>query len=250
MKECNAAPSMPLADRAYAAIKEDLFEFRLLPGERFSENEVAARLGVSRTPVREALYRLEREGYLTVQSKSGWSVRGLDFERFDHLYEVRTLIELAALRRLAAAETLEAVLPLKAVWLVPASARLDDAREVARLDEQFHLGLVGSTGNPEMLRIHLDVTERIRVIRRLDFTKADRIESTYQEHGQILRAVLSRKVELASTLLTAHIERSQQEVRRITLHMIHLAHRDGRKAGATTGPARARGSRAAKTGDR
>ncbi|HZS69257.1 MAG TPA: GntR family transcriptional regulator, partial [Burkholderiales bacterium] len=74
-----------LAEAVYRQVKSDIFEFRLLPGTRFSENEVAQRAKVSRTPVREALFRLEREGYLQVHPKSGWSVRALDFELLDNL---------------------------------------------------------------------------------------------------------------------------------------------------------------------
>ncbi len=55
-----------LAEKVCQAIKEDIFAFRLMPGDRFSENEIAERLGVSRTPVRQALFRLEREGYVSV----------------------------------------------------------------------------------------------------------------------------------------------------------------------------------------
>src|SRR3981081_1863343 len=63
-----------LAESVYLGIKQDIFDFRLLPGDRFTENEVAGRLKVSRTPAREALYRLEREGYLHVHFRNGWSV--------------------------------------------------------------------------------------------------------------------------------------------------------------------------------
>ena len=61
-----------LADGAYAQLKQDIFDFQLVPGDRFSEAEVAERLGISRTPVREALFRLQREGYLDVTARSGW----------------------------------------------------------------------------------------------------------------------------------------------------------------------------------
>ena len=55
-----------VADRVYEALKEDIFEFRLIPGDRFSEGDVGTRLNASRTPVREALYRLQREGHVEV----------------------------------------------------------------------------------------------------------------------------------------------------------------------------------------
>ena len=61
-----------LAERIYGRLKEEIFNFHLLPGDRFSENEVAERMAASRTPVREALYRLQREGYVDVLYRSGW----------------------------------------------------------------------------------------------------------------------------------------------------------------------------------
>jgi DNA-binding GntR family transcriptional regulator len=67
------------------------------------------------------------------------------------------------------------------------------------------------------------VTERIRIVRRLDFTRADRIEATYVEHAKILRAVLQRKGDQARLLLKSHIEQSKVEVRKITLHTLHEA---------------------------
>ena len=72
-----------LAEQAYAQLKEMIHDFRLLPGDRFSENEMGTRLGVSRTPVREALFRLRNEGFLEVESKAGWYVKPIDFDRLD-----------------------------------------------------------------------------------------------------------------------------------------------------------------------
>lgn len=215
-----------LAERVYLDVKRDIFEFRLLPGMRFSENDVAARSKVSRTPVREALYRLAREGFLSVHTKSGWSVRPLDFDKFEQLYDVRVILELAAVRKLCAAASLESLLALKKIWMVPARQRLADWLEVARLDEEFHTTLVAATGNAELARIHADLTERIRIIRRLDFTYAERVACTYQEHAAILKAVLARKAQHASLLLGAHIEHSKLEVRKISLHRMHQAQVD------------------------
>ena len=80
-----------------------------------------------------------------------------------------------------------------------------------------------AAGNDEMARVHWDVTERIRIIRRLDFTRADRIEATYLEHAKILRAVMQKKADQAQLLLKAHIELSKSEVRKITLHTLQAA---------------------------
>lgn len=217
-------PRAHLADHVYAQLKSELHDFRWVPGDRFSEGEIGARLGVSRTPVREALLRLRNEGYLEVEAKTGWFVKPIDFDVVDQLYDLRIVLELASLDRLeqraADPPELEA---LKAVWLVPAAERLADGHAVGELDEQFHASLVRATGNAEMARVHLDVTERIRIVRRLDFTRVDRIDATYQEHAKILRAVIQRKTDQAQMLLRSHIEQSKSEVRKISLHALHAA---------------------------
>jgi len=94
---------------------------------------------------------------------------------------------------------------------------------LSRLDERFHEMLVEAAGNTEMARIHHDLTERLRIIRRLDFTKPPRIDATYQEHSSILEAIQHRRCEQAQIQLRAHIESSRNEVRKITLHMLHEA---------------------------
>jgi DNA-binding GntR family transcriptional regulator len=212
----------------------DIFEFRLLPGARFSENEIAARARVSRTPVREALLRLQREGFVDVLAKSGWRVKDLDFERFEHLYDARIVLELDAVRKLCSGEPQESLAELKKDWLVPPKQRLTDWIAVAQLDEAFHATLIGAAGNPELARMHADVTERIRIVRRLDFTQAERVRYTYEEHAAILRAILARKVQQAVLLLRTHIEQSKLEVRKISIHRLHLAHQEAgpRSAGA------------------
>ena len=219
-----APPRTNLAEQVYTELKARMHDFRLVPGDRFSELEIGRRLGVSRTPVREALFRLRNEGLLEVESKSGWFVRPIDFSRLDQLYDLRIVLEQASIDRLAArtapSPELEA---LKAVWLVPVAERLTDAREVGALDEQFHATLVRATGNDELARVHWDVTERIRVVRRLDFTRPDRIEATYNEHAKILRQIIQRKIEPARLLLKAHIELSKAEVRKISLSALHEA---------------------------
>ena len=222
--------SAPLADAVYDRLKNDIFDFRLMPGSALSENEIAAQVGVSRTPVREALLRLAREGFVERHAKSGWSVKALDFEHFEHLYDVRVILELAALAKLCAGDHGTGLDGLKTVWLVPSGERRSDPLEVGQLDEAFHATLVRAAGNPELARIHEDITERIRIIRRLDFTQPERVARTYDEHAAILRAVLARKAPQASLLLRSHIEQSKLEVRKISLHRLHSAHRSARGA--------------------
>jgi DNA-binding GntR family transcriptional regulator len=213
-----------LAERIYLRLKQDIFDFLLLPGDRFSENEVAERMAASRTPVREALFRLQREGYVDVIYRSGWQVKPFDFRFYEEIYDLRIILELAAVRRICEQEVPSPLLDdLKRIWLVAPAERLSDPYTVSMLDERFHEMLVEAAGNREMARKHHDITERIRIIRRLDFTKKPRVEATYIEHGKILRAVLQRRADQGQMLLKSHIEESKAEVRKITLHMLHTA---------------------------
>ena len=156
----------PLAEQIYSRLKEDIFEFRLLPGDRFTETKMAKYYEVSRTPVRDALYRLQREGFLEVGFRRGWKVRNLDFAYFDDLYDLRIVLEIAAVDRICKMKTQsQRLLDLKDIWLVPKNKRKADGREVARLDESFHLALVSAAANKEIDRVHAELTEKIRIIR-------------------------------------------------------------------------------------
>ena len=217
--------AVTLADQAYAQLKQLIFDFALMPGDRCSESELAQRLAISRTPLRQALQRLQREGFVQVSPKIGWQVAPLDFDVFDELYDLRTLIECHAAQLLAEADPRPTLASLADIWLAPEAERLADGAEVGRLDEQFHARLVQGSGNREMARVHRSITERIRIIRRLDFTKTARVAATYDEHARILGAITRRRADEAQRLLRAHIAQSKTEVRHITLDMLYRARR-------------------------
>ncbi len=219
----------------YEQLKRDVSEFKLLPGDRFTETEVSERLGVSRTPVRQALFRLQQEGFVEVLFRSGWRVLPFDFNQFEDLYDLRMVLETTAVHRLCedAVKVNQLMLDeLAAIWLVSPEQRSSDMDQVARWDESFHCALVAAAGNAETARVHGDVTDRIRVIRRLDFTQQPRIDATYDEHAKILRAIQHKRGDQAAMLLRAHIETSQAEVRKITLHQVHMARQQGAALGS------------------
>ncbi len=226
-------PRVSRADAVYEQLKRDVSEFKLVSGDRFTETEISERLGVSRTPVRQALFRMQQEGFVEVLFRSGWRVLPFDFNQFEELYDLRMVLETTAVHRIceSAVKINPAMLDdLAAIWLVSQDLRSSDMEQVSKWDEAFHCALVAAAGNAEMARVHRDVTERIRVIRRLDFTKQSRIDATYEEHAKILKAIQRKRGDQAAMLLRAHIETSQAEVRKITLHQMHQARLLGAKA--------------------
>ena len=74
-----------ISDLIYAQLKQDIFSFVLKPGQRFTETDLAERYAASRTPIRQALYRLEQEGFVHVHFRSGWEIRPLEFRYYQEL---------------------------------------------------------------------------------------------------------------------------------------------------------------------
>ncbi len=219
-----------LSEDAYQQIKDAIDNFLLIPGDRFTESQLSVQLNVSRTPIRQALFRLQQEGFVEVLFRNGWRVLPLDFAQLNALYDFRILIETDAIQRLCNGRS-PGGLPksnpqlqaLNESWLTPKSKRLSEAQQVSELDEAFHCVIVEAAGNPAITRTHREITEKIRVIRRLDFTRSPRIDTTYDEHAKILRAIHNQRADLACMLIKAHIELSQLEVRKITLHQLETA---------------------------
>jgi len=199
-------------EQAYADLKNLLLRGDFPLNRRLGEERLASLLGVSRTPVREALARLDVEGLVERCPDGGYQPTIPDVAEIRHLYEVRILLELAALRRPGEQGTThdqEALAELRRDW----SALADDGPhdpdpEFVLLDESFHISLADAAGNP-VLTDHLgQVNERIRVVRMLDFTIEGRIDRTVTEHLDLLDAVLAGHVVEAEHAYLAHLETS------------------------------------------
>lgn len=213
-----------LSEQVFQNIKNDIFDFKLMPGERFTESEIAQAYQVSRTPIRQALYRLQQDGYVEVHFRSGWQVRPLDFKAYEELYDVRILLEKYAIQQLCSLDVdvseSSIMTLLREQWCIEPEQYLYDLKALAQLDEAFHCNLVKALGNMEMVKIHQDISEKIRIIRRLDFSKDFRIEATYTEHQRILACIFQKDSQAACSEIEQHISKSRDEVKRITLEMI------------------------------
>jgi DNA-binding GntR family transcriptional regulator len=213
-------PSSPAASPRdiYRQLKDMILGFSLYPGARVTENELAVRFGVSRTPVREALQRLSAEGYLTIRPKQGCFVREIDIETINQYYEVRIALEMRALELACVSMSDSQIKKLAAVWDPQHVPKQPPPVEtmVAR-DEGFHMALASGAGNAVLAGYLKDVNEHIHIVRRLDFTEATRVDHTYAEHHEILQRLLERDVDTAKTLLLRHIRKSADVAKAITL---------------------------------
>ncbi|SAK96476.1 GntR family transcriptional regulator [Caballeronia temeraria] len=233
------------ADHVYYTLREEIFDMRLLSGDRLTEGAIAKRFGVSRTPAREALQRLQSDGLMQGYVRGGWEVVSIDNKRFDDLYEMRQMIEVFAVRKLCNGEVPQGDLhllldALDRVWLVGRARRVVDGRKLVELDESLHHALVAAAGNDELTATMQRVTDRIRVVRRLDLVKGDGIAETYEEHVAILDAIRRGDGASGVELVSRHISGSQASVRGLTMQRVLAARTEAGRSAVAHAPARPR----------
>ena len=160
------------------------------------EERLAALLGVSRTPVREALLRLHAEGLIGPHPDGGYRPIAPDVDEVHDLYEVRMALELQALRRPAEHGTTHDLADLELLrdeWLVLADKQPEPDPGFVTLDEDFHVRLAEASGNPSLADLLRVVNERIRVVRMHDFLTGERVERTIVQHLEILERGAGRR---------------------------------------------------------
>ena len=195
-----------IREAVYDRLKSAIVEGELAPGARMLEVELAGKLGVSRTPVREALVRLAQEGLAELLPGRGARVRVLSPAEVSEVYEVRAALEAEA-ARLAAQRASEGELE-ELARLEAALHRIPktDLAEQTRADTRFHARLVALSKNRELERLFHQLDAKLALARRFS---ADENQSpkTLAEHRAILEALKARDPEAAARAARAHVER-------------------------------------------
>lgn len=194
------------AELAYKALREQIISGALKPGARITEPELAADLGLSRTPIREALRRLEAESLVQALNNGGTIVAPLDADSVKHIGLLRSRIESLLARQATLLITDDELSELERI--VNLGHRLvDDDEEVLRLGKEFHQIINRASGNAwgqEMLRQIIGHVDRMR---SLSTANPGRSEVAVAEHDRIFRALLQRDPELVEQEVRSHIER-------------------------------------------
>ncbi len=191
-----------LSTVAYGALLDMILRGTIAPGELVTERQIAARLGMSRTPVREAVRRLEGEGTLERQRDGALIVRPYSMEEFLQALAVRRLLEGEA-ARLAAGKVAPAI--LAAARERTERLRHDGLAETARQDDRdFHAAIAEASGNPVLATTISDLRKRTAMFRlgRLP----ERVDQVCDEHLTILDALASGDGEAARTAMQNHID--------------------------------------------
>ena len=198
-----------------------IMDFDLFPGTRVTETEIADSFDVSRTPVREALQRLELEGLLTIRPKQGCFVRPVDIETISEYYEVRVALEAAAIELACENMSEEQIDELLVFWNPKnCTMHFDYPEQIREVEEAFHVAIAEGSGNPVLANYIKDVNDHIRIIRRLGFPDEQSIRETYEEHYDLCKLLKNRDAKRAKQNMITHIRKSQGIARSVTLSQL------------------------------
>ena len=219
-------PARRAGTEIYERLKQEILTFGFRPGERLVELELCDRYEVSRTPVREALRRLEDDGLVVARDKGGRIVKGLDISDYEDVYAVRAVLETYVVSELAGrAGELGDLDALQYGWQEGYAAEttpLDGSYVIP--DERFHLGLARATGNAYLLESMERVHDRLHTIRSFDFTVRERLIVSEAQHVAIGQAIREGDRGTAAALMAQHIAQSKHEIRSIMLRILSAAY--------------------------
>jgi DNA-binding GntR family transcriptional regulator len=196
------------ADQVQQQILKSIQSGRSQPGDRIRETEVAGELGVSRTPVREALRRLESDGLLHFESWRGVVVAQLDRQQIGELYAMREVLEGAA-ARMAARHIDEAEIELLELLLEQAEQSPADPLRLAKLNRKLHQTIYAAAHNQYLLQTLGQLENALALLRGTTYAVSGRAASAALEHRAIVEAICRRDADAAEAAARAHIAAAQ-----------------------------------------
>lgn len=206
-------------DQAYAEIRRRILDNHYAPGHQVLEQELAAALGMSRTPVREALVRLQNERFVQLIPRHGMRVVPLSIQELREVYEVLTSLELTAIDRLARLDLQDEALATieKTLDEMDFAAQKKDVEAWAKADERFHRILVTLCGNQRLATIVEMLWEQGHRARMTTVRLRASLEQSNREHRALLEAIRARDWRQARARHAKHRERAMTEI----LNLLH-----------------------------
>ncbi|MBW1901184.1 MAG: GntR family transcriptional regulator [Deltaproteobacteria bacterium] len=219
LKEFEFKPTGFLSERkstgqhVFEHIKQSIVRGDISPGNRLVEVRLADALGVSRTPVREAIHKLEREGLLMKQPKGGFVVLGLSREEIEETFGIRSILEGYAAKM--------AAIRHKKKELIPLEKKIDEYREhmnrgqldvLRKINTEFHDLLYALSGSPKLVKMINGLGDQIHRFRKIILNKETLARASHEDHRMMLKHIGKRDAEKVERLVREHILRGQVAV--------------------------------------
>lgn len=216
------------SEKVYSILREMIDNLELFPGTRITETGIANLLSVSRTPIREALQRLQYEGQIEVIPRQGCFIRNIDIDQINKFYDVRIILESRTIE--LACDFISRPL-LESMLKEWCPDKLSDdyslhLKTIRKKEESFHVNIAKSCGNNILCRYLDDVNNNIRVVRWLGFPDMQSIRDTYEEHYELCQILLEKNKRAARSAMKKHIQKSQALSKKVTLQQLAEKHRE------------------------
>lgn len=200
----------PLRELVLEALREAIFNGVLQPRERLMEIQLAEELGVSRTPVREALRKLEQEGFIVMVPRKGAYVADLSLKDIEDVFEIRIALEGLAASLSAERITDEELEVMERLLAEKAEAiKSLNMEKLVEVDTQFHETIYNSSRNERLSNIISNLREQIQRYRTTSLAYPGRMQRSLEEHRSIVEAIQARDPILAKQLVQDHIENAE-----------------------------------------
>jgi DNA-binding GntR family transcriptional regulator len=202
--------SKPLGEVVYEALREAIKKNQFKSGERLMETELADEMMVSRTPVREAVRKLQSEGYVVMLPRKGTYVSSLTIEDVNDVFEIRDALESMAAYYASIRASDEEIAQIRE--FIEMEAVLYDSTDLARTiesDIRFHSMVYRASQNKKIENLINDLREQTQRLRSSTLSRPGRLRFALDEHREILKAIEARDPEAARAASIAHIERSR-----------------------------------------
>jgi DNA-binding GntR family transcriptional regulator len=220
------SPGLP--NGAYEYLRGKILSGELLPQSRIKEQEVAAQLGISRTPVREALARLESEGLVQSSPRRGAVVRQVELDEIDETYEIRAALERLVAKR-ACERATEAEIEEMDQLLRIAEGELarGDRMAAGRHTLQFHALLNRTSRSPRLVAMLRSLDERLSAFRNQSMHQLGRAEEAMRQHRALLEALRRRDAQEMQHWVEEHAERGRLSAIKAHLEAARVRRMDG-----------------------
>ena len=202
-----------LGDQVYDQVKGMILRGEIPPGRRIIENELADSMGISRTPIREAVHKLDAEGLLNPLPKGGYVVRGLTISGVEETFDIRSTLESFAAFLAAKRFADEELLPLEEK-IDEFQRCLDgnDLSELTHINTDFHELLYGLSRSPRLIKMIHGLTDEIFLLRKVMLNSADMARLSNEDHREMIKAMKKRDSGKVEKLVKKHILRGKEYV--------------------------------------
>ena len=201
--------TVDLRAQAERAIREDIIRGKFRFGEKMSDRALAVSLGISRTPVREALASLAREGLVVIRPQSGTFGMVLDEASVRTVCEMRTILELGAVRLLADHPERLAIAVSKQIAAGALAIEANDVEKAERMDSEFHQALVHAADNPLLSQAYQGITHKLDAIRHRLPADLARMRRAVEQHRRIVDLIVMGRMNDANGELVSHLKTVQ-----------------------------------------